>query len=158
MKGNQTLSTLAGQIKDLLYASLFLSAILTTVSLVNLGRLSVFIAPIAFFLTSIHHSTLLYLLHRQRMDETETTKIKLAPTSYKASIVVCWILILLWIVVVLAVVFISVTVVSTYEAWERLAGYFEIPLEVVEACVLVVLAFKCKKQRRRTLAELSTAV
>jgi cell division protein FtsW (lipid II flippase) len=91
------------------------------------------------------------------MNTTETTKIALTPTSYKASIITCWILIFLWVVVVLAVVIISVMVVSTnaYETWERLAGYLEIPFEVAEICVLMVLAFKCRKQRQRTLAELS---
>ena len=91
------------------------------------------------------------------MADAEGMKIALAPTSYKASIITCWTLVLLWVVVVLAVVIISVMVVSTntYETWERLAGYFEILLEVAEICVLVVLAFKCGKQRSRTLGCLS---
>jgi len=156
---HQPSSTLTGQIKELLFISLLLSVAIAAVSLVNLGRLSVFIAPIAFFLTAIHHSILLHLVRRQRTNETETetSKVTLARTSYKANIIVCWILILLWVVVVLVVVIISVMVMSgeAYETWERLAGYFEIPLEVAEICVLVVLAFKCRKQRRRTLAELS---
>jgi len=151
------LDALTGQITQLLYGSIVLSAAVAAVSLVNLGRLSVFMAPIAFFLTVFHHSILLYRIHRTRNNETETTKIALAPTSYKASIIACWILIFLWVIVVVAVVIISVMVVSTnaYETWERLAGYLEIPFEVAEICVLVVLAFKCRKQRRRTLAELS---
>jgi len=151
------LSALSEQITHLLYGSLVLSAAVTAVSLVNLGRLSVFMAPIAFILTVIHHSILLRLIRRARVNETETTKISLAPTSYKASIVACWVLIFLWVVVVLAVIIISVMVVTTntYETWERLAGYLEIPFEVAEICLLMVLAFKCRKQRRRTLGELS---
>jgi len=154
---HHVLSALAGQITQLLYGSIILSASVAAVSLVNLGRLSVFMAPIAFFLTVVHHSILLYLIHRTRKNKTETTKIALAPTSYKASIIINWILIFLWVVVVLAVVIISVMVVTkdAYETWERLAGYLEIPFEVAEICVLMVLAFKCRKQRRRTLAELS---
>jgi len=157
MGEHHPLSALTGQITQLLYASIILSAAVTAVSLVNLGRLSVFMAPIAFLLTVVHHSILLHLIRRARKNETETTKIALAPTSYKATLIACWILIVLWVVVVLAVVIISVMVVTTnaYETWERLAGYLEIPFEVAEICVLVVLAFKCRKQRRRTLAELS---
>jgi hypothetical protein len=154
---HQSLSALAGQIKQLLIGSIILSAAVTALSLVNLGRLSVFMAPIAFLLTVIHHIILLHLLRRAQKDKSEATNVALAPTSCKTSIIACWILILVWIVVVLAVVIISVMVVSTngYETWERLAGYFEIPFEVAEICVLVVLAFKCRKQRRKTLAELS---
>jgi len=150
-------SVLSSQITQLLYGSLILSAAVAAVSLVNLGRLSVFMAPIAFFLTIIHHSILLRLTRRARMNATESAKITLAPTSYKANIIVCWIIIFLWIIVVLAVVIISVMVVSTnaYETWERLAGYLEIPFEVAEICVLMVLTFKCRKQRGKTLAELS---
>jgi len=148
-------STLSGQITQLLYGSLILSTAVTAVSLVNLGRLSVFMAPIAFFLTIIHHSILLRLTRRARMNATET-KIALAPTSYKANIIASCILIFLWVVVVLAVVIISVMVVTNaYETWERLAGYLEIPFEVAEICVLIVLTFKCRKQRQRTLGELS---
>jgi len=148
---------LAGQIQQLLYGSIILSAAVTAVSLVNLGRLSVFMAPIAFLFTAIHHWILLYLTRRARTNEAEPTKIILASTSYKGSIIALWILILLWVVVVLAVVIISVMVVSAnkFETWERLAGYLEIPFEVVEICVLVVLAFKCMKQRQRTLADIS---
>jgi hypothetical protein len=156
---HQPLPTLAGRIKELLYGSLLLSVAIAAISFVNLGRLSVFMAPVAFFLTAIHHLILLHLVRGNRMNETETgtTKTNLVATSYKASIITCWILVLLWVVVVLAVIIISVMVVSAnqYETWERLAGYFEIPVEVAEICLLVALALKFRKQRRRTLAELS---
>ena len=167
VQDHQSMSVLSGQIRDLLYASLILSAVIALLSFVNLGRLSVFMAPIVFFLTAIHHATILRLLRREPIDETEpetetetetesNKKVTLAPTSYKAGIFACWVLIVLWVVVVLSVVIISVMVVTTeaYETWERLAGYFEIPFEVAEICLLVVLAFKCRKQRRRALANM----
>ena len=159
VQDHQYMSVLSRQIKELLYVSLLLSAVIATLSFVNLGRLSVFMAPVAFFLTAIHHATILRLLRREPIDETKTEstkKVTLAPTSYKAGIFACWVLIVLWVVVVLSVVIISVMVVTAerYETWERLAGYFEIPLEVAEIALLVVLAFKCRKQRRKTLANM----
>jgi len=155
VKENHPFSALTGQIEKLLWASIILSVAVAAVSLVNMGRLSLFIAPISFMCTLSHHSILLGLIHRDRKKDPDALKDTLAPTSYKWSIILLWILILLWVIAVLAVVFVSVSIMSTneYEVWERLAGYLEIPFEVAEVCVLVVLALKCRKQRRKTLTE-----
>ena len=155
VKENNPFSALAGQIEQFLWASILLSVAIAAVSLVNMGRLSLFIAPITFMFTLLHHSTLLGLIHRDRKRDPDTLKNTLAPTAFKSSIVLLWLLILLWVVAVLAVIFVSVSIMSMkdYEGWERFAGYLEIPFEVAEVCVLVVLALKCRKQRRNTLIE-----
>jgi len=155
VKENNPFSALTGQIEQLLWASVILSAAVTAVSLVNMGRLSLFIAPFSFMFTLLHHSILLGLIHRDRKKDSDALKDTLAPTSYKSSIILLWILILLWVVAILVVVFVSVSIMSMneYEGWERFAGYLEIPFEAAEVCVLVVLALKCRKQRRKTLIE-----
>ena len=155
VKENNPFSALASQIQQFLWASILLSVAVAAVSLVNMGRLSVFIAPIAFMFTLLHHSILLGLIRRDKKKDSDTLKDTLAPTSLKSSIILLWLLILLWVVAVLAVIFVSVSIMSMkeYEGWERFAGYLEIPFEVAEVCVLVILAFKCRKQRRNTLIE-----
>ena len=154
-KENNPFSALTGQIQQLLWASILLSVAVAAVSLVNMGRLSLFIAPIAFMFTLLHHSILLRLIHRDKKKDPDALKDSLSPTSCKWSIVLLWLLILLWVIAILAVVFVSVSIMSMkdYEGWERFAGYLEIPFEVAEVSVLIVLAFKCRKQRRKTLIE-----
>lgn len=40
-----------------------------------------------------------------------------------------------------------------FEDWERLAGYIELPFVVAEVGLLVILALKCRKQRRGSIVE-----
>jgi len=112
-------------------------------------------APIIFGFTLLHHSILLGLLSRDRKKTTESLKGTLAPTAKKASIIFMWILAGLWCIVVLAVIIVSVLIMTMndFEAWEKLAGMVEIPIEVAEICLLIVLAVKCKKQRRNTMIQ-----
>jgi uncharacterized membrane protein len=152
---NHPFSALTGQIEQLLWASIICSAAVATIALINMGRLSLFIAPIAFIFTLTHHSVLLTLLNKDRKKEPDALKGTLAPTAHKASIILCWLLAGLWCLVIVIVIIISVIIMgmNDYEGWERFAAYLEIPFQVAEICLLVVLAFKCRKQRRRTFIQ-----
>lgn len=152
---NNPFSALTGQIEQLLWASIICSAAAATISLINMGRLSLFIAPIVFIFTLIHHSVLLSIMNKDRKKEPEALKGTLAPTASKASIILCWLLAALWCLVVVIVIIISVMIMAMndYEGWERFAACLEVPFQVAEVCLLVVLAFKCRKQRRRTFVQ-----
>ncbi|CAA7267735.1 unnamed protein product [Cyclocybe aegerita] len=152
---NHPFSALSRQLEQLLWASIIISTAVAAISLVNLGRLSLFMAPVLFMATTLHHGILLGLHHRDRKKSAEELKGTLAPTAHKASIIFCWILVVFWIICVLAVVIVSVLIMANnqFEGWERLAGYIEIPMEVAEIVLLIVIAVKCRTQRRSTMIE-----
>jgi len=152
---NHPFSALTRQIEQMLWASIILSCAVAAVSLINMGRLSLFMAPIVFSFTILHHGILLGLLSRDRKKSPDSLKGTLAPTAHKASIIFFWVIAALWSVVVLAVIIVSVIIMTMndFEAWERFAGMVEIPIEVAEICLLIVLAIKCRKQRRNTMIQ-----
>lgn len=150
---NHPFSALSRQIDQFLRSSILLATAVTAVSLVNMGRISLFTAPSVFLFTILHHTVFLRLASRDRKKPTSTLEGTLAPTASKANIILLWIIIVLWIIVVLIIIVVSVMVMSTnqYEGWERFAGYLELPFVVAEIALLIVLALKCRKQRRRTI-------
>jgi magnesium-transporting ATPase (P-type) len=150
---NHPFSALSRQIDQFLWSSIILASAVVAVSLMNLGRLSLFTAPSIFLITLAHHLIILRLASRNRKKPTDALPGTLAPTASKANIILLWLLVLLWVIVVLIIIFVSVQIMSmnNYEGWERLAGYLEIPLVVAEIALLIILALKCKKQRQRTV-------
>ncbi|KIM39070.1 hypothetical protein M413DRAFT_447424 [Hebeloma cylindrosporum] len=151
---NHPFSALSRQIDQFLWASILLASAVTAISLINMGRLSVFTAPSMFLITVAHHIIFLRLASRDRKKPTHALEGTLAPTASKANIILLWILIAFWVIVVMIIIIVSVLVMSSmnqYEGWERLAGYLEIPFVVAEIALLIVLALKCRKQRRRTI-------
>jgi len=150
---NHPFSALSRQIDQFLWSSVILVSAIATISLMNMGRLSLFIAPSMFLITLTHHLVILRLASRDRKKPSDALVGTLAPTARKANIILLWLLVVLWIVVVLVIIIVSVLVMSMndYEGWERLAGYIELPLVVAEVALLIILALKCRKQRRRTV-------
>jgi hypothetical protein len=152
-KENHPFSSLSRQIDYFLWTSVILSCAVTSVALMNMGRLSLFIVPILFMITLTFTFTLLVLTSRDRKKSPEELKGTLAPTSSKVCIAICWILIALWSLSAFIIVIISLVMMKEFEVWERLAGYVELPLVVAEIFLLVVIVLKCKLQRRRTIIE-----
>jgi len=153
---NHPFSKLARQIDQYLWASVILTSAIAAVSLMNMGRLSLFMAPIMFLITLAHNFTLLGLSSRDRKKSTDKLNNTLAPTSSKANILICWILAGLWFITVLIIIITSVIIMgmkNQFEDWERLAGYIELPIVVAEIFLLVVIANKCKKQRKNTIIQ-----
>jgi uncharacterized membrane protein len=150
---NHPFSALSRQIDQFLWSSVILISAIAAVSLVNMGRLSLFVAPSMFLITLAHHLVILRLASRDRKKPTNALAGTLAPTASKANIIILWFLVALWIIVVCVIIIVSVLIMSMnqYEGWERLAGYLEIPLVVAEIALLITLALKCRKQRRRTV-------
>jgi len=152
---NHPFSKLARQIDQYLWASVILTSAVACVSLMNMGRLSLFMAPVMFIITLAHNFTLLGLASRDRKKPSNALANTLAPTSSKINIIACWLLAALWSVVVFIIIIASVLIMgmNEFEGWERLAGYIELPMVVAEIFLLVVIAMKCKTQRRRTMIE-----
>ncbi|PPQ69225.1 hypothetical protein CVT25_006942 [Psilocybe cyanescens] len=152
---NHPFSKLARQIDQYLWASVILSSAVAAVSLINMGRLSLFVGPIMFMFTLAHNFTLLGLASRDRRKPSAELAGTLAPTASKLNIILCWALAALWSVVVLMIIIMSVLIMSMnqFEGWERLAGYIELPMVVAEVCLLVVIAMKCRTQRRRSMIQ-----
>ncbi|KAF9556333.1 hypothetical protein CPC08DRAFT_96517 [Agrocybe pediades] len=152
---NHPFSKLAKQIDNLLWASVILSTAIAALSLMNMGRLSLFMGPVMFMLTLLHNFVLLSLASRNRKIPSESLTNKIPPTATKANIVITWLLAALWTVVVLLIIVVSVIIMASdrFEAWERLAGYIELPFVGAEVALLVVLALKCRKQRRSSIIE-----
>jgi ABC-type sulfate transport system permease subunit len=150
---NHPFSALARQIDQFLWASILLASAVTAVSLINLGRVSLFMAPSMFLVTLTHHILFLRLASRDRKKSTNALEGTLAPTASKANIILLWLVIALWIIVGLIIIVVSAFIMSAnnYEGWERLAGYLELPFVVAEIALLVALALKCRKQRRTTI-------
>ena len=150
---NHPFSALSRQIDQFLWASIILASATTAISLVNLGRLSLFMVPSMFLITAAHHLVFLRLMSRDRKKPSDTLVGTPAPTASKVNIILLWILIVVWMIAMLVIIIVSVHVVSTghYEGWERFAGYLELPFVVAEIALLIVLALKCRKQRRRMI-------
>lgn len=155
IRENHPFSALTRQIEQMLWASIILSCAVAAISLVNMGRLSLFMAPILFVVTTTHHGVILGLLSRDRKRDQEHLKGTLAPTAQKATIIILWILPALWCIAVLTVCIVSVLIMAMnqFEGWERFAGYLELPFMVAEIALLIVLAIKCRKQRKRTMTD-----
>jgi len=150
---NHPFSALSRQIDQFLWSSVILASAVAAVSLINMGRLSLFMVPSMFLITLAQHLIILRLTSRNRKKPTDALAGTLAPTATKANIILLWILVVVWIIVVFVIIIVSVLIMSMndYEGWERLAGYIEIPLVVAEIALLITLALKCRKQRRRTM-------
>jgi hypothetical protein len=159
---NHPFSALSHQIDLLLWGSVSFSLAISVASLLNLGRLSLLSAPILAFLTAIFNGVLLYRTHRERLqssaganpdldrDLNRDAVVKLTVPARTESITLCWLLAALWVVVagVIMVVETLLAIMGQFEGWQMLVGYVELPLVGMEAALLVVLALKCKKQRR----------
>ncbi|KAH9487263.1 hypothetical protein JR316_0001333 [Psilocybe cubensis] len=152
---NHPFSKLARQIEQYLWASVVLSSASATVSLINMGRLSCFVGPITFLFTLAHNFTLLALAARDRRRPPSALHGTMAPTASRAAIVLCWLLVALWSVVVLMIIIMGALIMGMgqFEGWERLAGYVELPMVVAEVFLLVVIAVKCKTQRKRSIIQ-----
>jgi len=153
---NHPFSKLARQIDQYLWASVILTSAVAATSLINMGRLSLFMAPVMFMITLAHNFTLLGLASRDRKKPTDKLANTLAPTASKANIIICWVLAGLWCLTVLIIIIMSVIISGmrdAFEGWERLAGYIELPMVVAEICMLVVIATKCSKQRKSTIIQ-----
>jgi hypothetical protein len=150
---NHPFSALSRKIDQFLWASILLASAATAVSLMNMGRVSLFMVPSMFLVTVVHHIVFLRLSSRDRKKPTNALEGTLAPTASKANIILLWIIIASWIIVALVIIIVSAFIMSgsQYEGWERLAGYLELPFVVAEIALLVVLALKCRKQRRTTI-------
>jgi len=150
---NHPFSKLARQIDQYLWASVILTSAVAAVSLMNMGRLSMFVAPCMFMITLAHNFTLLGLASRDRKKPSDKLNNTLAPTSTKANIVICWVLVGFWSLTVVIIIIMSVIIMgmNEFEDWERLAGYIELPMVVAEIFLLVVIARKCLKQRKNTI-------
>jgi len=152
---NHPFSKLARQIDQYLWTSVILTSAVAAVSLMNMGRLSLFVAPCMFMITLAHNFTLLGLASRDRKRSSDKLTNTLAPSSTKANIVICWILAGFWSLTVIIIIIMSVIIMgmNEFEDWERLAGYIELPLVVAEIFLLVVIAKKCSKQRKNTIIQ-----
>src|SRR6266567_7454607 len=98
---NHPFSALSRQIDQFLWASIILVSAIATISLMNMGRLSLFVAPCMFLITLAHHLFILRLASRDRKKPTDALAGTLAPTAGKANIILLWLLAFLWIIVVL---------------------------------------------------------
>jgi len=152
---NHPFSKLARQIDQYLWTSVILTSAVAAVSLMNMGRLSLFIAPCMFMITLAHNFTLLGLSSRDRKKSSDKLNNTLVPTSTKANIVICWVLAGFWSLTVVVIIIMSVIIMgmNEFEDWERLAGYIELPLVMAEIFLLVVIARKCSKQRATSLIQ-----
>jgi hypothetical protein len=152
---NHPFSKLARQIDQYLWASVILTSAVAAVSLMNMGRLSMFVAPCMFMITLAHNFTLLGLASQDRKKSSDKLNNTLAPTSTKANIVICWVLVGLWSLTVVIIIIVSVIIMgmNEFEDWERLAGYIELPMVVAEIFLLVVIARKCVKQRKTSIIQ-----
>ena len=150
---NHPFSALSRQIDQYLWASILLASAVTAVSLMNMGRVSLFIVPSMFLVTLVHHTVFLRLTSRDRKKPTNALEGTLAPTASKPNIILLWIIIALWTVAAMVIILVSAFIMSggQYEGWERLAGYLELPFVLAEIALLIVLALKCRKQRRAAI-------
>jgi len=152
---NNPFSALTLQIEQFLWASVILASFIAAVSLVNMGRLSLFIAPCMFLITLAQNLSLIGLVSRDRKKSPAQLENTLAPTASRLAIISFWVLAAFWVLAVVVIVIVSVLIMAMdqFEGWERLAGYIELPLVVAEICLLVILATKCAKQRRNTIIQ-----
>jgi len=152
---NHPFSALSHQIEQLLWASVILASFIAAVSLVNMGRLSLFIAPCMFLITLAQNLSLIGLISRDRKKSATELVNTLAPTASRLAVISFWVLAAFWTLSVVVIIIVSVLIMAMdqFEGWERLAGYIELPLVVAEICLLVVLAAKCAKQRRNTIIQ-----
>jgi len=152
---NHPFSKLARQIDQYLWTSVILTSAVAAVSLMNMGRLSLFMVPCMFMITLAHNFTLLGLSSRDRKRSSDKLNNTLAPTSTKANIVICWVLAGFWSLTVVIIIIMSVLILgmNEFEDWERLAGYIELPMVVAEIFLLVVIGKKCSTQRKNTIIQ-----
>jgi len=153
---NHPFSKRARHIDQWLWTSILLTVAITAVSLVNLGRISIFIGPSLFLITLTHHAVVLWLVSRDRQRSKinpDCLRNTTAPTATKANVFICWLFAFLWLLIVCIVLIVSVVVMHQehVEAWERFAGYAEIPLECAEIGVLGYIAIRCEQQRKETV-------
>lgn len=150
---NHPFSALSRQIEHLLWTSVVLIFFAVSASLLNRGRLSLLALPFLSLLTLVHNLTLIALVSRDRRRTTAALKGTLAPTAARAAVIVSWGLAALWAAVAVLVAVISGMLMAhgMLDRFGRLAAWGELPLLVVEAGVMAVLAAKSGKQRRATV-------
>jgi len=152
---NHPFSKLANQIDQFLWTSVVLTSAVATVSLINMGRLSLFMGPCMFLITLTHNFILLGLTSRNRKKSTDKLTNTIAPTATKANLIICWMLAFFWSITLLVIIIASVLIMgmNDFEGWERLAGYIELPFVVAEIFLMIVIARRCTKQRKNTIIQ-----
>lgn len=155
MMQNNPYSKLQRQIDQFLWASVIFTSAVAAVSLMNMGRLSLFIVPCLFMITLAHNFTFLALASRDRRKSSDKLANTLAPTASKLNIVFCWVLAGFWSLTILIIIITSVLLMGSnmFEAWERFAGYIELAMVVGEIVLMVIIAKKCMTQRKHTIIQ-----
>ncbi|PPQ98055.1 hypothetical protein CVT26_003282 [Gymnopilus dilepis] len=153
MMQNNPHSKLQRQIDQFLWTSVIFTSAVAAVSLMNMGRLSLFIVPCLFMITLAHNFTFLALASRDRRKSSDKLAGTLAPTASKLNIIFCWVLVGFWALTVLIIMITSVLIMGngTMEGWEKLAGYFEVAMVVGEIVLMGIIAKKCMTQRKHTI-------
>jgi len=136
--------------------SIILATAVVAVSLVNLGRQSVFFAPSMFIITVAHHGTMIWLSKRYRhkcAGQNDDYNAKAPPTARKPHLISCLVIMGMWALVVLIVIIVSLTRMKQahVEEWERVIGYFEAPLECFQVGLLVFIIIKARRLRLETI-------
>jgi len=54
---------------------------------------------------------------------------------------------------VIIVVSVIIEAGNSFESWERLAGFVELPTVVAEVALLVTIALKCRKQKKSSIVQ-----
>jgi len=159
-------STRSRQIQRLMFLSIFLSVVTMAIDGVTIFTGSLFISPFAGVLTIAHHVAVLALAQKQRKRNAAiaaTTPTPATPTAIAAdldvtaklgTIVCAWLLYLTWLPAIILMAIIIAIVAPDSNGLGIGTQIAALVFAVLEGVVMLAIAIKCTRERRRGGAEM----
>ncbi|EDR10367.1 uncharacterized protein LACBIDRAFT_293613 [Laccaria bicolor S238N-H82] len=156
------------QIQRLMFLSIFLSVVIMAIDGVTIFTGSLFVSPGAGVLTIAHHVTVLALAQKQRKRNavnatTSSTPSPTTPTTIAAdldvtaklgTIICAWLLFFTWLAAIILMAIIIAIVVPDSNGPGIGTLIAALVFAVLEEAVMLAIAIKCTRERRRGGAEM----